>query len=517
VSGKVGAAASTHDSRSAASQPNVLMIVTDQQRWDGLGAAGNRVLRTPNMDRLAAEGVRCSDYFVSYPFCMPSRASYLTGRYPHAHGCWDNGVILPEETVTVAHRFAEHGYHTGLIGKGHLTTHQSEGTPDSYTALDQPGFADWHGPYYGFEEVWLTAGHNRPTGHYGLWLREHHPASLELFEAETATKPSTGAPMSWKSALPVEHHASTWIGDRTIDFLDRHGDRPFFLQVSFPDPHIPFCPPAPYDDMYALADVPLPLRRPGELDDKPPHFKAFREGRIDGFGGRASPDLTGMTDDQTREIVAHTYGMISLIDDTLGRVFARMDELGLFENTLVLLTTDHGELLGDHWLVGKGPFHYDSLIKVPLLWRFPDGWAGGRAAGRAAGRVADGLMSNVDVAPTILDIAGLPELPDQQGRSMLPLLTGDDGSVARERVLVEFDWRFVPGLRAKTIRTRHHKLTAYPNQPYGELYDLDADPGEFVNRWDDPALAGTKSELLAGLVDLLTESQGRLPPRLAPN
>jgi arylsulfatase len=497
------------DDAADARRPNVLMILTDQQRWDGLGASGNRAIRTPNMDRLAAEGVRCSDYFVSYPFCMPSRSSYLTGRYPHAHGCWDNGVVLPPDTVTLGDRFAERGYHTGLIGKGHLSTHQSAGTADSYSAMDQPGFAEWHGPYYGFQEVWLTAGHNRPTGHYGLWLREHHPDSLALFEPEAATRPSTGAPMSWKSALPAEHHASTWIGDRTIDFLNQHHEQPFFLQVSFPDPHLPFCPPAPYDEMYPLDGVPMPLRRMGELDDKPPHFNAFREGRINGFGGQASPDLTGVTDDQIREIIAHTYGMISLIDDNLGRIFARMDELGLFENTIVLLTTDHGELLGDHWLVGKGPFHYDSLIKVPLLWRFPDR--------RAAGRVASGMMSNVDVAPTILDAVGLPDLPDQQGHSMLPMLTGDDDSVARERVLVEFDWRFVPGLRAKTIRTRHYKLTAYANEPYGELYDLEDDPGEFVNRWDDPALVGVKCELLAGLVDLLTESQGRLPPRLAPN
>jgi arylsulfatase len=124
------------------------------------------------------------------------------------------------------------------------------------------------------------------------------------------------------------------------------------------------------------------------------------------------------------------------------------------------------------------------------------------------------MMCNVDVAPTILDTAGLPELPDQQGHSML---TGDDESVARERVLVEFDWRFVPGLRAKTIRTRHYKLTAYQNEPDGELYDLAADPSEFVNRWDDPALGSVKCKLLAGLVDVLTESQGRLPPRLAPD
>src|SRR3954451_7743305 len=398
----------------AARRPNVLMILTDQQRWDCLGAAGNPVIRTPNMDRLAAEGVRCSDSFVSYPFCMPSRSSYLTGRYPHAHGCWDNGVILPPETVTLGDRFTEAGYHTGLIGKGHLTTHQSEGTPDAYTAMDQPGYADWHGPYYGFQEVWLTAGHNRPTGHYGLWLREHHPESLALFEPDAATKPSTGAPQSWKSALPAEHHASTWIGDRTIDFLNQHHERPFFLQVSFPDPHLPFCPPAPYDDMYPLDSVPMPLRRPGELDDKPPHFSAFREGRIVGFGGQASPDLTGMTDDQTREVIAHTYGMLGLIDDHLGRIFARRDELGLFDNTIVLFTTDHGELLGDHWIVGKGPMHYDSLIKVPLLWRFP----GQRPVGQTTGRVADGLMSNVDVAPTILDAVGLPDLPDQQGHSM---------------------------------------------------------------------------------------------------
>ncbi|MCC6177564.1 MAG: sulfatase-like hydrolase/transferase [Chloroflexi bacterium] len=499
----------TSDPRTPARQPNILMILTDQQRRDGLGASGNRHIRTPNMDRLAEEGVRCSGFFVSYPFCMPSRATYLTGRYPHAHGCWDNGVVLPSDTVTLADRFAEHGYHTALIGKGHLTTHQSEGSPDAYTALDRPGFGDWHGPYYGFQEVWLTAGHNRPTGHYGLWLREHHPESLGLFEQSAAVKPSTGAPSSWKSALPAEHHASTWIGDRTLAFLDENRDRPFFLQVSFPDPHMPFCPPAPYDDMYPLDEVPMPRRRLGELDDKPPHFAAFHEGRIEGFGGRASDDLRGVTDDQIREIVAHTYGMLSLIDDNLGRIFRRMDELGLFENTLVLLTTDHGELLGDHWLIGKGPFHYDALINVPLLWRFPDG--------RAAGRVADGLMSNVDVAPTLLDYAGLPPLPDMHGRSMLPLLRDGDEAAARDRVLVEFDWRFVPGLRAKTIRTQHHKLTVYAGEPYGELFDLDDDPDEFVNRWDDPAYAAIKQDLTRYLLDMLIESESKLPPRLAPN
>ena len=216
-----------------------------------------------------------------------------------------------------------------------------------------------------------------------------------------------------------------------------------------------------------------------------------------------------MTDDQIREIIAHTSGMISLIDDNLGRIFARMDALGLFENTLVLLTTDHGELLGDHWLVGKGPFHYDSLIKIPLLWRFP--------GGRPAGRIAEGMMSNVDVVPTLLDYVGLPALPDTQGHSMLPMLLGQDDSVARDRVLVEFDWRFVPGLRAKTIRTPRHKLTLYAHQSYGELYDLAEDPDEFVNLWDAPGYATVRCELTAQLVDLLTDSQGRLPPRLVPN
>jgi arylsulfatase A-like enzyme len=261
--------------------------------------------------------------------------------------------------------------------------------------------------------------------------------------------------------------------------------------------------------MYRPEDVPMPRRRPGELDDKPPHFKAFHEGRVEGFGGRPSPDLRPVTDAQIREIVAHTYGMISLIDDNLGRIFERMDALGLFENTLVVLSTDHGELLGDHWLVGKGPFHYDSLIRIPFLWRFP--------SRQPAGRTVDGLMSNVDVAPTILEYAGLPQLPDTHGRSMLPLLRGEDDSLGRDRVLVEFEWRFIPGLRLKTIRTRRHKLTVYGHQPYGELYDLEEDPDEFVNRWDDPAYADVKHDLRAQLLDMLIDSEGRLPPRLVPN
>ena len=490
-------------------KPNVLLIMTDQQRWDSLGAAGNRVIRTPNLDRIAFEGVRCVNPFLGNPFCMPARASILTGRYAHAHRLWDNGVTLPDETVTVAHRFAEHGYHTALIGKGHLTPHQLNGALDSFARWEQPDADDWHGPYFGFEEVWLTVGHNKPSGHYGAWLRREHPDSLPLFEKAAALKPSTGAPMSWKSALPVELHASTWIGDQTVAFLDRHHEDPFFLWVSFPDPHMPFCPPAPYHDAYPLDTVPLPLRQPGELDDKPPHFKAFSEGRVEGMGGRASPDLRAMTDEHVREIISHTYGMVSLIDDNLGRIFQKMDALGLFENTLVVFMSDHGELLGDHWLVGKGPFHYDSLIKIPLLWRFPEG--------RPAKPTVEGLLSNVDIAPTILDYAGLPSLPDCQGRSMLAMIRDGQEALGRERVLIEFDWRFIPGLHLKTIRTPRHKLTVYAHASYGELYDLVEDPHELVNRWDDPTYAKVRAELTAQLLDLLLETEGRLPPRLVPN
>jgi arylsulfatase len=500
------------------SRPNVLLITTDQHRADCVGAYGNPVIRTPNLDALAADGVRFDRAYVPNPVCTPSRSSILTGRFPRAHGAWNVGVTLPETEIGLSHVLAAEGYRTAILGKAHFGPFGGPPEPGNYDNrklwAENPDL-DWNGPYYGFETARLALAHGVAAGHYAQHLRRAAPKVLDRFGPENALAPPTGAHESWKSAVPVEHHAATWVADITIDYLEQSGDEPFFVWASFPEPHHPFSPPAPYCDMYDPAEVPLPPRRTGELDDKPPHFDAYYRRQLDridyrgdwmlGLSGLADADLSAMPEAHLREIVAHYYGMVTLVDDQVGRILAALERLGQRENTIVVFTADHGELLGEHGLLLKGPFHYEGLVRVPLIWSWPAGLGGGRATG--------GLANLVDLAPTLLDMVGVAPPPGVQGRSLLPVLRGETERV-QDATLVENCEK--PGvLNVKTLVTEEWKLTYYGGKPFGELYDLRGDPDEHVNLWDRPEHAATRGELTRRLLDLLIDTEDPLPPRRA--
>jgi arylsulfatase len=518
--------------------------MADQLRWDGVAAywsEGTAPLRTPHLDRIAREGARVERCYTASPICMPARASMLTGRWPHAHGLWDNGVRLPRETVTIGTVFSQRGYRTGIVGKGHLDVHRlpESDSPDSFEGWNTPealalgGKNGWHGPYYGFQEAHLTCGHNKASGHYGTWLHKNHPKAVRLLEREHAVESPVGE--AWKSALPVELHASTWIGDRSVEFIRGRAaaQQPFFLWTSFPDPHPPLCPPKEYADRYDPAAMPPSLRRPGELADKPPHFR----GEVDSahepgwrpFGpGHVAHEPRDEREDAHAK--AAYYAMIELVDHNVGRILAALDETGQADNTIVAVIADHGEMLGDHWLDGKGPWHYDGCTRVPLLFRYPNAVP--------AGTYVRGFGSQCDLAPTLCDLAGVPYttwppsdesyaggrltatgvLPDVQGVSLAPALrAGGEAQSPRTHVLMETEWRWYPGLQLKTLRTPEWRLTVYAGRPYGELYELRNDPDEFVNRWDDAAVRLTRLELTEQLLQDVLTSEGRLPPRLVEN
>jgi arylsulfatase A-like enzyme len=520
-------------------RPNVLLLMADQLRWDAVGAywpEGRSPVRTRHMDRIAREGARFERCHTASPICMPARASVMTGRWPHAHGLWDNGVRLPPQTTTLATVLAQHGYRTAIHGKGHMDVHHLLESPDSYVggwdtpeAIALGGKDGWHGPYYGFTEARLTCGHNRPQGHYGTWLHKEHPDAVRLMQREHALEQM--GPHAWKSALPVELHASTWIGDRSVELIKgaAAGSTPWFLWASFPDPHGPLCPPKEYADRYDPAGMPPPLRRAGELADKPPHFR----GEVDRHEHGWRPYGRGHLAHEPRDVQADAqakaayYAMTELVDDNVGRMLAALEETGQLDNTVIVAIADHGDLLGDHWLDAKGPWHYDGCTRVPLLVRYP--------AAIPAGSVVDGFASQCDVAPTVCDLLGVPyttwppadesyasgrltatgTLPDVQGISLVPAAQGR-GS-ARDQVLIETEWRWVPGLQLKTLRTADYRLTIYAGREHGELYDLRNDPDEFVNRWDDPALRSVRLELSERLLHEVLTTEGRLPPRVVEN
>jgi arylsulfatase len=514
------------DSRS----PNIVWFMTDQHRADAMGCAGNPIIQTPHLDRLATEGLRFERCYVTNPVCMPSRASLFTGRYPHAHGSWKNGVELPLREVTLPAVLTDNGYATAAIGKVHLANtnakyepgqplpptsmHRNKGIPEQEVARF---WRSWHGPHYGFQYCELAIAHgNRVAGggHYGEWLREHHPEAVNLMEPEHAMAPLTGAIESWKSAIPADLHYNTWIAERSVAFLEsqRHGqpDRPFFLYCSFPDPHRPMCPPAPYCDMYEPAIVPLPTPNRGELERMPPHHQLSYSGRLretpyapTGIQGTSASkhDLSKLPEAHLREMTAHYYGSISLVDDSIGRVLDALDRLGLAENTIVLYCSDHGELMGDHGLIFKGPFHYESMIRTPLIWRWP--------GVVPAGRTYEHVTSAVDIMPALLQACDVPPEPGVQGESMLPALRGEAGPY-REWALVEH--REEPqGMQTKTLVTERYKVTYYPGHPFGELFDLYVDPQEYQNLWDVPDYRALRGELLEKLLEALCRTEDPLP------
>ncbi len=480
-------------------RPNILCFVTDQHRADHLGCAGNPDVKTPHIDRLAAEGIRFTQSFVANPVCQPNRASMFTGRYPKAHGLRENGNTLHPDTVTLPQILRENGYATASFGKLHLAPF---GLDDDLPAAPYERTESWQSfdrrrplpnPYYGLDHVYFVGGHgDYAFGDYKNELDDLDPTLSPLLKRENALAPMTGARSSWKAAIPEEHHYNTRIADEAIRFLRaRDADRPFFAWCSFPDPHAPFCPPAPWCDMYDPDAVTLQLkRRENELSGLPDYVQEC---------AAASDD----TEAQLREIHAHTYGMISMVDHNIGRVLSELEEQGALEDTIIVFFSDHGDWLGDHGLMGKGPCLFQELMRVPTIWRLP------RAV--SAGLVSDALFSTVDLMPTLLEFAGLPQPEGVQGRSQARVLQGETSHV-RQWVYAEYDRSQIPD-RLRYIRSRDWCLSYHHANATGQLFDLAHDPDELHNHWDDPDYHEARGELLQQLLDLTLDADDWLPPK----
>ncbi len=471
---------------------NVLLITTDQMRRDHMGCGGNPVIRTPSLDRLAAGGVCLDRAYVSNPVCMPNRATIATGRLPRNHGCWCNGVDLPDCERTIADAVNERGYQTAFFGKPHfrITANRFDGRalgiecgPAWEQGVNDPS---WCGPYYGFQYVQISVGHgyaNLNRAHLHEWVKKNYPEALaRQFDWEQSP---TGAPECFTPLYPAEAHSSNWLGLIGGDYLRQRADdgRPFLLWVSFPDPHHPFCPPRPYDKMYDPGQVVMPRLAPDSLADKPPQFRE-----------------RGWREDQIRDMIARTYGMVTLVDENVGRMLDVLVETHLADSTVVIFTSDHGDLMGDMGLTHKGPWLLEGLINVPMLWRVP----GGARAARA-----EGLFSSADVAATILELLGVEVPPAMDGIAQGDLVRGGPGR--RDAAFVEY--RTPAGENLRTIVTPDRKLTYYAGKEYGELYDMAAELPEARNLYDDPAFAAERAGLEKRLLDemVLREDYRRQP------
>jgi arylsulfatase A-like enzyme len=490
-----------------AKRPNILLITSDQQRADCNGFE-NPAIRTPHLDLLARQGTRFSSNITPNLVCQPSRASILTGMLPLTHGVWDNGVDLDPKVggSGFAGTLARAGYQTAFIGKAHFSTKATfapTGTPECNKSQSRYG-PGWHGPYMGFEHVELIAlGHMHrtrplerpPVGHYERWLvsRGENEEALKLWATET--RPGTGAAQTWNSGLPVAWHSSTWTADRAIHWLDaaRKPDRPFCAWISFPDPHHAFDCPEPWSSLYDPKDMVLPKHRRRDLERRPWWHKASLESKPQlsdpvmlkfRAEGSRMPD---QSDAQLAEMTANYYGMISLIDHNVGRILDALERSGLAQDTLVVYTTDHGDMLGNHGLYLKGPTPYDDLMRVTLVARGP---------GVLAGKVVAEPVSTLDLAATFYEAAGLPRPEGIQSRSLAGMMAGKPET----RDVARSEWYVHPSrcgvwLKLRTVRTKRYKCTFELESGAGELYDLVNDPGEMDNLFDDPGHAKTRKEM----------------------
>jgi arylsulfatase A-like enzyme len=506
----------------------ILFITTDQQRYDTLGCNGGTLARTPVVDALAAQGVRYERAVPQSVVCMPSRSTMLTGQHPSTHGVWMNGVALPEDAPSVAVELQQAGYRTAIIGKPHF-----EPFLDVFARFAENGFArnGTFGPHRGFEHFEsATHGAQGPL-HYARWLAANHPEAVGMFypvldaalEVNARGGGDTGAPQAWSNGIQREWYHTDWVADRTISWLDSLGaDDDWFCWMSFPDPHHPWDPPASEVGRIDWRDVPLPAgyladaaEREAVLDAKPRHWRAWYDGRlVSNYEAPLSWVPATLTADQIREVNALNAVECELIDEAVGRVMATIAARGWGDDVDVLFTTDHGELQGDFGLLFKGPYHVDGLMRLPLIWRpAPSAGVGAAVVNRPVGLV--------DLAPTFCTIAGLP-VPDYMEGRPLPVDDADADARGFQRVLTEWDSElFGVGVHLRTItRDGWVCTTCLPGTSHdgseGELYSLNDDPLQRVNRWDDPSLAGLRSDLLADLWDHQPPMRMPLAPVEAP-
>jgi arylsulfatase A-like enzyme len=513
----------------AQKRPNFLFFIADQLRADHLGCYGNPIVQTPQIDGLARRAWVADRFYVASPICMPNRATLMTGRMPSLHGVRHNGIPLSLRANNFVDQLRLAGWRTGLVGKSHLQN--MTGNPplwprDPAERLDAEAVAadggrydqEWRPhwrdrpdydldlPFYGFETVRLTIEHGDDLeGHYRRWLR------AETREAERLVGPRHAIPtpglalgavqLAWRTRLPPELHPTGYCATMSEAFLAQAAasDEPFFLMCSFADPHHPFTPPGAYWDMYRPADVALPRSFGDDGARVPPHLARLRAERDGGQAIKHTPQVFACTEQEAREAIALNYGSISAIDAAVGRVLAKLDALGLADDTVVVFTADHGDFMGDHQLLLKGAIHYRGLVAAPFMWRDP--------AGRA-GR-SDAFAGTIDIAQTILARAGVAPFNGMQGRSLLALMAGETDAHHPDMLIEEESQRrqmgFADRIRMRSLVTGRYRLSLYDGVGWGELYDHDADPDESVNLWDDAGHHAVRADLAVRLARKMIE------------
>ena len=463
---------------------NILLIFTDQHRYDSLGCYGAPTCRTPNIDGIAERGVRFDAAYTPTSPCSPARAALFTGLYPHKNGVLTNGGTVTPELTTLASALGAAGYNLGYAGKWHAD-HPKNPTDHGFRGKDFPG--------YGFPVTdglveGLRQGESwRPSiPHYAEYLesRGYEPPKVQSAyygdHAETSNH-EIYALQSGGVEQTFEYMASEFTIELLREFAaERKTEaKPFFMWTNFWGPHSPELLPEPYYSMYDPKQIPEEPSFTETWERKPDMHRLYEQ-----YWGLSSDGWAGW-----RETVARYWGYVTMIDDLVGRILDELRVLGLEEDTLVVFTTDHGDALGAHRLIEKGPFPYEESWRLPMVAAHPDC--------KAPGSVCEGFVYSHDLFPTFLQVAGVdaPDVPDS--RSILDILLGEEQSTGRDSVYCAFEGHIFP-TPLRFVRTRTHKYV-FNRSHIDELYDLVRDPHELRNLVDMPETAAVQRQLIVRL------------------
>lgn len=505
-------------------RPNFLIFMTDEHFSGHLGCNGNGQVRSPHIDALAEGGVTFTRAYCNNTVCMPSRSTVITGLTPRQHGCLTNGTVLPETVPTLPGVLAGKGYRTHKAGKFHyqptggISPDEGGRSWESRSAWESGEISSLPENYYGFQTTDFCDGHvSYCFGDYGNWLKENHPGTWELYQSEKGYR--QGGPGCWRMEVPPEIHYNNWIADRTMDFLDKQPEEEnFFLFCSFPDPHFPYAACKPYSEMYDPAQMILPGTAL-ETGDPLAHLEERRKRFF------KSP----ATEEELKEKMAQTYGMITHVDHNVGRVMAKLEERGFLENTVVVFLADHGEYLGSHNLLHKNVWPYEELLKVPFIFSTPETRrrrtdADASQAASPGDYLCGNIVSLLDLVPTLLDYAGLDSsVLDNRGlysadpvglpgRSLRPLLASSpaerEEAEWENSAFLEYDedWHPGPTYRMRMLVRDSMKLVLYTVAGGGLLFDLEKDPREKRNLYDDPSYREIRFSMTEELLIKLARS-----------
>ena len=450
--------------------PNIVFIMTDQQRFDTIAAAGFDHMITPNLDRLVREGVCFSHMYVTSPSCAPSRASLFTGLYPHTNGVFRNDERWTHSWVSM---LADSGYRCVNVGKMHTSPFEEPFGFHERHVVENKDRATERLPFYldNWDKAFWTHGYEKPS-RVTYRRREDYRESLGAFV--------------WD--LPEDLHSDNFVPDLATMWLDRYrGSEPFFLQIGIPGPHPPYDPTQDYIDKYEGRDLPQPILDRAAIERQPSALRKLREQHL-AVDHDAVVHLENPTADQLRRQRVHYYANVTMIDAQVGKLIEALERRGVLEDTIIIFTSDHGDCLNDHGHSQKWTM-YEQSVRVPAIV-----WAPGRVK---QGAMIDDLVSLFDFGPTILELAGLTVPKWMEARSLLPYLS-DGQTEARDFVFAEHAGdRILSGTKFMTmIRDRRYKLVHFVENDEGQLFDLAADPTEVHDLWDSPAHQAVKAGLI---------------------